>query len=84
MNDAFTYVFYVFGKIVSFVFSDDIKISYGDAAVSVGYVLIAISVLSLVIGSILSFSSGRAAVTGRSDAHHAIDHMAHSVNKHFR
>lgn len=84
MNDAFTYVFYVFGKIVSFVFSEDIKISYGDAAVSVGYVLIAISVLSLVIGSILSFSSGRAAVTGRSDAHHAIDHMAHSVNKHFR
>lgn len=84
MSDAFTYVFYVFGKIVSFVFSEDIAIQYGDAEVSVGYVLIAISVLSLVIGSILSFSSGRAAITGRSEAHHAIDHMAHTINKRFK
>lgn len=84
MSDAFSYVFYVFSKIVSFMFSQDLEISYGDDTVPIGYVFIAISVLSLVIGAILSFSAGRAAVEGRGSAHHAIDHMAHGVNKHFR
>lgn len=84
MSDAFSFVFYVFGKIVSFIFSEDVVIEYGYFAVSAGYVLVAISVLSLVIGSVLSFSSGRAITEGYSRAHGSVDHMAHSVNHAFK
>lgn len=83
-GDAFAYVFSVFAKLVNFLFDEAVTISYKTHTVSVGYVLIAISVLSLVIGSVLAFSGGRARFEGYRSSHSGVDHMAHTVNEYFR
>lgn len=74
---AFAFIFDTFSKIVSFVFNDNIKVE----GVTLGYILIAISILSIVIGSVLSFSTSKSTSTGYSLAHRGIDHMAHTVNR---
>lgn len=53
MNDALTYIFYIFNKIIYFLFNKEFF-----SGVSIGWVFIVVSVFAIVIKSVLNLPSG--------------------------
>lgn len=53
MNDALTYIFYIFNKVIDFLFNKEFF-----SGVSIGWVFIVVSVFAIVIKSVLNLPSG--------------------------
>lgn len=53
MNDALTYIFYIFNKIIDFLFNKEFF-----SGVSIGWVFIVVSTFAIVIKSVLNVPGG--------------------------
>lgn len=58
MVDAFSFIFSVFGSLVSWLFSNTVSITISDYTASIGALLCASVILSILVGSLLSYFKG--------------------------
>lgn len=82
MTDAFTYFFNTCTLLVNWLFSEALQITVSDYTASIGQILVAISVFSIVITAVLSYAHGQANHTGYFETFNTIKSMSHEVNQH--
>lgn len=59
MADAFTFIFSVVSQLVTWLFSSAVSIELSSYVAPVGAILCASTILSVIVGSLLSYFKGR-------------------------